>query len=138
MIKKQRKNSFVNSWQFKQMKNLIAIICILLAFNLQAQKKILVESVEEVEVLAVKDFEASMQGPEGELYLFAQENNIEGTYEFKVTVGDRGKVTSIFVVNREGGSIKMQNIVKDAVKATKFNFKLPKNKDYSFEYKFKF
>ncbi len=120
------------------MKNLIAILCIVLAFNLHAQKKILVESGEEVEVLAARDFEVSMQGPEGELYLFAQEYKIEGTYEFKVTVGDKGRVTSIFVVNREGGSIKMQNMVKDAVKATKFNFKLPKNKDYSFEYKFKF
>ena len=79
-----------------------------------------------------------MSGPEGELYLFGIENKIEGTYDFKVTLGDRGKVVSIFVLSRDGGSIQMQNKVKDAVKATRFNFKLPKNKDYSLKYTFKF
>lgn len=120
------------------MKYLITLISLTLVISMHAQKKPLVESAAEVETMGSKDFDRSMQGPEGELFLFAQENQIEGTYDFKVTIGDRGKVTSIFVINREGGSIKMQNMVKDAVKATKFSFKLPKNKDFSFEHKFKF
>ncbi len=103
-----------------------------------AQKKPLIEDKQEVVKRASAVFEASMKGPEGELYVFGKENNIEGTYDFKITLGDRGKVVSIFVLNREGGTIKMQNMVKDAVKETRFDFKLPKNKDYSMEYKFKF
>ena len=79
-----------------------------------------------------------MSGPEGELYLFGQENNIQGSYDFKVTIGDKRRVTSIFALNREEGSIQMQNKLKDAVKQTKFSFKLPKDKDYSLEYKFSF
>ncbi len=120
------------------MKQLIVLMVLMVSVNVYAQKKPLIESKEEVEKMASAEFEASMSGPEGALYLFGQENNIEGTYDFKVTIGDRGKVVSIFVLNREGGSIPMQNNVKDAVKATRFNFKLPKDKNYSLEYKFKF
>lgn len=120
------------------MRPIILIAAIFLTIATFAQKKVLLESKEDVEKMASAEFKTSMTGPEGALFLFSQENNIEGTYDFKVTLGDRGKVVSIFVLNREGGSIKMQNIVKDAVKATRFNFKLPKGKDYTIEYKFKF
>ena len=120
------------------MKHLIILISMLLATSAFAQKKPLIESKEEVEAFAKKEFDLAMKAPEGELYLFGVENNIKGEYFFKVTVGDRGKVTSVFVISREGGDIPSQNKVKDAVKAFRFNFKLPKNKDYSFEHKFKF
>jgi hypothetical protein len=76
-----------------------------------AQKKPLLETKEEVIKQATEFFNASMSGPEGELYLFGKENNIEGTYAFKITLGDKGKVVSVCVKNREGGSIKMQNMV---------------------------
>jgi hypothetical protein len=120
------------------MKQIAILIFCLLSLSLTAQKKALIESQEEVKTLASADFEKSMSTPEGELFLFGKANNIEGTYDFKITIGDRGKVVSIFVLNREGGTIQMQNKVKDAVKETQFSFKLPKNKDYSLEYKFKF
>ena len=120
------------------MKKLILIATILISINAFAQKKPLVESKAEVEKMASAEFATSMSGPEGELFLFGEENQIEGTYDFKVTIGDRGKVVSIFVLNREGGSIQMQNMVKDAVKETRFGFKVPKDKNYSLEYKFKF
>ena len=120
------------------MKYIFIVTALLISVHTFAQKKVLLESKEDVEKMAAVEFASSMSGPEGPLYLFGQENNIVGTYDFKVTLGDRGRVVSIFVVNREGGTIHMQNIVKDAIKATKFNFKLPKNKDYSIEYKFKF
>ena len=79
-----------------------------------------------------------MTGPEGELYLFGVANNLKGEYIFKVTLGDRGKVTTVFVISREGDDIPSQNKLKDAVKTFRFSFKLPKNKDYSFNHKFKF
>lgn len=120
------------------MKHLILIISIFISVSAFAQKKPLVESKAEVEKLASEEFKTSMTGPEGVLFLFGEENKIEGTYDFKVTIGDRGKVVSIFVVNREGGTIQMQNQVKDAVKETRFSFKVPKDKNYSLEYKFTF
>ena len=120
------------------MKLLIFLISITIVTTVFAQKKPLIESKEEVETLATKEFDLAMTAPEGELYLFGVENNIKGEYLFKVTLGDRGKVVSVFVISREGGDIPSQNKVKDAVKAFRFNFKLPKNKDYSFEHKFIF
>ncbi len=120
------------------MKKLIVLALLLGSLGVYAQKKPLVEDKNEVIKKASAVFEALMKGPEGALYLFGKENDIKGTYDFKITLGDRGKVVSIFVLNREGGTIKMQNMVKDAVKETRFDFKLPKNKDYSMKYKFKF
>jgi len=120
------------------MRLLIIVFILVIASNAVAQKKKLVESKEEVETIAKAEFDLAMKGPEGSLYLFGTENNIKGEYTFKVTLGDKGKVISIFVISREGGDIPSQNKVKDAVKAFRFNFKLPKNKDFSFEHKFKF
>lgn len=120
------------------MRLIFVIITITLAMTAFAQKKQLVESKDEVETLAKKEFELAMTAPEGELYLFGVENNIKGEYTIKVTLGDKGKVVSVFVISREGGDVPSQNKVKDAVKAFRFNFKLPKNKSYSFEYAFKF
>lgn len=120
------------------MRLFIVLIAVTLASFTLPEKKLLIESGEKVEAAAKKEFNQSMKGPEGLLYLFALENHIKGTYHFKVTLGDRGKVISIFVISREGGDIPSQNKVKDAVKAFRFNFKLPKNKDYSFEHTFKF
>lgn len=120
------------------MKTLILSLLMLITTATFAQNKPLLESQEDVEAMAIKEFDQAMQPPEGVLYLFAQENNINGAYTFKVTLGDRGKVTSVFVKGRDGGTIPMQNKLKDAVKAFKLNFKLPKNKDYSLEYQFKF
>jgi hypothetical protein len=41
-----------------------------------AQKKPLIENREEVAKRASETFKASMEAPEGELYLFGKENNI--------------------------------------------------------------
>ncbi len=120
------------------MKNMIMILCCFLAFSTYAQKKVLVETQEEVEALAIKDLERAMTGPEGELFLFGKENTIEGEYTFKLSLGDKGKVTSIFVIERVGGDIPMQNKVKDAAKEFRFSFKLPKGKYFKIQYTFKF
>ena len=117
---------------------LILIILMFGSLAVSAQKKPLIEDRDKVAKRASETFKASMEAPEGELYVFGKENNITGSYDFKITLGDKGKVVSIFVLNRKGGSIKMQNMVKDAVKETRFDFKLPKNKDYSITYKFNF
>jgi hypothetical protein len=103
-----------------------------------AGKKPLLESQAEVEKHAIREFDIAMSAPEGSLYQFAQENNIKGIYNFKITLGDRGKVVSVFIISRKGGNISSQNKIKDAVKAFDFNFKLPKNKHYSMKYKFEF
>ncbi|MCF6169520.1 MAG: hypothetical protein L3J66_00895 [Bacteroidales bacterium] len=120
------------------MRIIVVMIAVILAGFTLPEKKPLIESKEKVKATAIKEFNQSMTDPEGELHLFGVENNIKGEYHFKVTLGDRGKVISVFVISRKGADIPSQNKVKDAVKAFRFHFKLPKNKDYSFEHTFKF
>jgi len=112
------------------------ISCFVLTTN--AQKKKLIESHETVKTEAKKAFEAAMKSPDGSLYLFGEENKIKGEYHFKITLGDKGKVVSVYVVERKDGDIPSQNKLKDAVKDFRFDFKLPKNKNYSLNYTFKF
>lgn len=120
------------------MRTVIIILSIIIASQVFAQKKKLIETSEEVEMLASQDFNNAMLKPDGTLYIFGVENKIEGIYAFKVTLGERGKVVSVFVEGNEGGDIRSQNLVKDAVKDFKFSFKLPKGKHFSMHHKFEF
>jgi hypothetical protein len=121
------------------MKYLILLLICLLTLNLSSQNKALLDHTEDIEKAASDEFKLAMTPPEGSLYQFGQEFSIQGTYTFKISVGDKNKVTSVFVLKREGGEIKMQNKVKDAVKDFKFStFKVPKGKHYNIKYTFNF
>ena len=121
------------------MKTLLITLFLILSISAISQDKVLLEYAEDIEIYASREFEQSMKGPEGELYLFGQENLIEGEYTFKVSIGLKNKVTSVFVKERNGGDISMQNILKDAVMEFKFKtFKVPKGKYYNVIYTFKF
>jgi len=121
------------------MKYLLVIISLLFAVQLSAQQKVLLDQVEDIERMAAQEFKVAMSEPEGSLYLFGQENNIEGIYTFKISIGEKNKVTSVFVIERKGGDIPMQNKVKDAIKDFKFDsFKVPKGKHYNIKYSFQF
>lgn len=121
------------------MKTLLITLILGIAFTAYSQDKVLLEFTEDIEAYALKEFEQSMTSSEGDLYLFGQENRIEGEYTFKVSIGLKNKVTSVFVKERIGGDISMQNMVKDAVMEFKFEtFKVPKGKYYNVVYTFKF
>lgn len=104
----------------------------------QKQKRILIDSKEEVVEKAIKELDMAMQAPEGSLYVFKNENNISGKYEFEICVHEKGKVASVYCKEREGGAIPMQNKLKDFVKDFSFYFKMPKGKKYKFTYVFNF
>ena len=121
------------------MKYLILALTCLISVHLSAQNKVLLDRTEDIEKAASDEFKLAMTPPEGSLYQFGEEFKIQGTYTFKISVGDKNKVTSVFVLERDGGEIKMQNKVKDAVKDFKFEtFKVPKGKHYNIKYTFNF
>ena len=122
------------------MKKIILLLLILVsvAGNAQKQKKALLDSKNVIIETATQELDQAMLAPEGSLYLFKTEYNIEGIYEFDITVHEKGKVSSVFCQARDGGSIEMQNKLKDFVKVYEFFFKLPKGKKYKFHYIFKF
>ncbi|MEZ5084066.1 MAG: hypothetical protein R2750_11550 [Bacteroidales bacterium] len=116
------------------------LLLLLIGFTLTAlgQKKPLIDNYDKVVTQAKLEIEQSMKNPEGSLYLFIREHEISGTYDFDITLHEKGKVATVYVKGNEGGTIKKQNLLKDFVKEMQFNFKMPKGKDYKFNYIFKF
>ncbi|MBN1339392.1 MAG: hypothetical protein JXA03_08715 [Bacteroidales bacterium] len=122
------------------MRTLTVILIILISFSAQAQKKkkILLENRDMIIQTATLELDSAMMAPQGELYLFARENNITGEYSLDITIREKGEVASVFVAGNIGGNIKAQNRLKDRIKAHSFGFKMPKGKTYKFQYIFRF
>jgi len=122
------------------MKTVIISLLILTSISGYAQKRkrILIENKDRIISEAVKQLDEEMQGPEGEIYLFKTENNISGKFTFDITIHEKGYVATVFVVENDGGSIASQNKLKDFIKDFRFWFKMPKGKDYKFQYVFNF
>lgn len=120
------------------MRILLIVIILGLSTTLFSQKKPLIEEYNKVVEVAKKQLDEAMKEPEGELFLYKQETNIQGVFDFDITLHEKGKVATVFVRGNEGGTIKMQNHLKDYVKELQFNFKMPKGKDYKFNYVFNF
>ncbi|MCF8368913.1 MAG: hypothetical protein K9G76_07705 [Bacteroidales bacterium] len=116
------------------------VLLFLLSITLSGftQKKLLIERSEEVVSAAKAEIAASMEGPEGGLYLLQQEHGLKGTYVMDIQIHEKGKVASVFCKSKENGEISHQTIIKDYIKDFSFNFKMPKGKKYKFEYTFKF
>jgi len=110
----------------------------LLAITTFAQKKVLIESKDDIIEQATKELTEAMQPPEGSLYLWKVENNITGEYIIDITIREKGDIASVFMAGSEGSDIKMQNMVKDRIRLFEFSFKMPKGKTYKFQYIFKF
>ena len=110
----------------------------LVAMQTFAQKKILLESKEEIIEQATTELNNAMQPPEGVLYLWKVENSIKGEYIIDITIREKGDIAAVFMAGSDGADIKMQNLVKDRIRLFEFSFKMPKGKTYKFQYIFKF
>ena len=113
----------------------LCLVFMMGALGAHAQKT-LISDQEEVIQAAAKVMDEAMKT--GSLSELKQEHSITGSYIMDVTIRNKGEVVSIFVVERNGGSIEFQNMVKDAIKAMKMGFRMPKNKNYKFRYMFNF
>jgi hypothetical protein len=98
------------------------------------QKKVLIEQYDAVVETAKAELDLSNQGPEGELYLLKQKYDLKGTYTLVLQIHEKGNVASVFVKEKQNHDIRSQNMVKDFLKDFEFHFKMPKGKDYKFEY----
>lgn len=116
-------------------KALLCVAIVLVSMHVEAQKTTISDQ-DEIIKTAAGVFEQSMK--DGSLYELGQEHQVTGAYIFDITIRNKGEVASVFVVENEGGTIPFQNMVKDHVKNMKMGFKMPKNKNYKFRYKFDF
>ena len=119
-------------------KLLFIMLVMISAFGAEAKERVLLESKEEIIQQAVKELDDALIPPEGVLYKFGQKFAIKGEYNFQLTIRDKGNVVSVFVVDQKDGTIPSQNKLKDAILSFQLSFKMPKNKDYKFNYIFKF
>lgn len=117
---------------------LITLLILTSGICLMAQKPELIELKEEVIKQATLELDQAMTSPEGSLYKFGQKYNISGEYTLTVTIRNKGQVVSVFVADKKDGNIPSQNSLKDQILDFQFSFKMPKNKDYKFNYTFKF
>ena len=120
------------------MKTLVTFLFISMTISSFSQKKPLIERYEEVVKTATASLDEAMKGPDGVLFQVKTEIGLTGIYDFDITLHEKGEVATVFVNSREGGNIKMQNYLKDYLKDMKFGFKMPKGKDYKFNYVFNF
>ncbi|MDF1676989.1 MAG: hypothetical protein P1U44_14845 [Vicingaceae bacterium] len=110
----------------------------LASITMQAQLKKHYTDAEEIKTAIKTVLGTEMTSEDGKLLKFKEKNAVTGTYNFDVTINDKGQVKSVFVVEREGGSEELQNLLKDEVLKLKMGFKTPKGKRYKINYKFKF
>jgi len=121
------------------MKTTLIILLILVSGTvLKAQKPELIESKDEVIKQATLELDQAMSSPEGSLYKFGQKYHITGEYTMDITIRNKGEVVSVFVADKKDGNIPSQNSLKDKLLDFQFSFKMQKNKDYKFDYTFKF
>ncbi len=76
--------------------------------------------------------------PDGALTEYAAETGLAGTYVVDLTFHKKGKVRSVFIQSREGGSVSDQNHFKSALATLKAPVKLPKNAFHKVRHTFEF
>lgn len=83
---------------------------------------------------ATKELDASLQN--GDLKAFTTANAIKGEYIFDITVQEKGKVLTVYVVSSDADDLNKQNQLKSKLREFQFNFKLAKKSTCKFQYTF--
>ena len=104
----------------------------------QKKKMTVLHTKEEIVKVAVAELDQAMKAPDGELYLWAQKEEISGEYTFHISVREKGEVATVYCEDRQGGTIDEQKEFTDELKDYKFYLKMPKGKSVKFKYTFDF
>ena len=124
------------------MKRILLLVFVLLlsghVAEAQKQKKKVLHTTDEIKKEAIAELDVAMKAPDGELYLWSQEEAISGKYTIHISVREKGEVATVFCDKQDGGSIDDLKELKDELRDFRFNFKMPKGKSVKFEYVFEF
>ena len=74
---------------------------------------------------AIAQLNFALQPPEGDIYKFASENTITGTFTFDITIRKKGETATVFVISSENASIHMQIQLKDYLNAFRYDLTVP-------------
>ncbi len=115
---------------------LLVVFLILAALPLKGQKP-LISHQEDIIARATSELD-SLFKTGGPMQIEAAKRGLAGEYVMDITVFDKGKVQSIFVVSSNAINTEMQNRVKDFVRTVEFGFKIPKSTNCKVRYTFQF
>ena len=115
---------------------IVGLLLVVSSLQVKAQKKVY-STTDEVAEASAKVFIELMQ-PEGDLYKLKKDYQITGVYIMDISVGDKGRIVSVFSVNREEGSVDFQNKLRYSLMERKLGYKIVKGKRFKFRYKFNF
>ena len=87
------------------MKYGLTILFMICAIQLSAQKRLLLEDQTKIIERAQANIEAAFEDVDTQLYETHMSYPYVGRYVFKITIGNKFRVTSVFVEERDGGSI---------------------------------
>lgn len=118
--------------------SLMFLFLLVFIASVSAQKKVLITEKDQIVEEAKKELDQTLANPESDFMKVITEKKVTGVYVFDITICEKGQVLSVFVVSGNASDVKMQNQLKDLVKALEFNFKMPKGKSYKFQYTFNF
>lgn len=93
-------------------------------------------SDEQAIASKVKSELQSALAPGGPLNERVVEERLIGRYTIQISLHKNGDVSSVFVMSAEEGDIRSQNRFKDLLHAFRFDFKMPKGKQYRVEIPF--
>ncbi|MBL7848176.1 MAG: hypothetical protein JNL40_11950 [Cyclobacteriaceae bacterium] len=102
-----------------------------------AQKKPLLSNYDEVVNRAKIELDSLFQTGAA-LQVEAAKRGLQGEYVMDITVFDKGKIQSVFMVSSNAVDVSMQNRVKDFIRTIEFGFKVPKSTNFKFRYTFLF
>lgn len=115
----------------------IVFIFITAPFQTTTAQRNVLNDFSQVTQRAKYELDSIMQSG-SKLQLQAAKNKIKGEFLVDITIHEKGKVLSVYMVSSDVEDIKFQNSAKDLIRAIKFGFKMPKKKTYKFQYNFIF
>ncbi len=113
------------------------IFCLLLfsAFEVSAQKKLLITDADTIIATAKQQLDLDRQ-PEGKLREFADKHAVKGEFNIDFSLNDKGQVVSVFFQSKPDLELKTITQFREFLNEYTFNFKTPKGRKYKFNYQF--
>lgn len=107
---------------------LLLALALLFALPAVAQRKVELNSQADVDQAVAQALVHAKA--EGELARLAAEPGLAGSFTVDITVDDKGRTETVFMVESTIPSVPARNRVKECLTAIRYDFKVPKDKRF--------
>lgn len=120
--------------ELHKMKNILSILVLFLSLSAFSQR---LSDPNVIKNTAHQQLEIACQS-EGDIFVFAKENALNGSLEVEYVIKDNGKVVTLNTLSAEGLSVPQKNTFKSFLYNRKFDIKTTKKSTHQFTYTFNF